>query len=237
MSTASAAGHGALLGVSNPPQDMLQEFEHWYERRHMAARIGLPGFISARRYWGAIEGTTQHLAVYELTSPEALSTAAYGGVKRAAQDDTELRIRSNMPPILRGVYERGSQLLRGNSPGKDLLLILESDERPSIDTRLELGKAADRSRSRLGCAAADMRLGSLSALSRKYGTLPRHLHILEMYGDGITDAVGLARSFRGVLDSELVPLAHRTLDVWVLASVWQSRRCSLLAGKSANDRS
>lgn len=48
----------------------------WYDREHHAERVGIPGFLSARRYM-ALEGTPELFIRYETTSPEVLSSTAY----------------------------------------------------------------------------------------------------------------------------------------------------------------
>jgi hypothetical protein len=52
------------------------EFNRWYFEEHVAERLALPGFRSARRF-EAVEGSPRYLAIYELDSPEALTTPEY----------------------------------------------------------------------------------------------------------------------------------------------------------------
>ena len=52
------------------------EFSEWYQRQHVAERLGVPGFIDARRY-EAPEGTPRYLAFYRLESAEALTGPRY----------------------------------------------------------------------------------------------------------------------------------------------------------------
>lgn len=69
---------GLLLTLTEPPSDMEEEFNAWYDDEHMAERLSIPGFISARRWQrdcAPKEG--RYLATYELSSPEVLETPEY----------------------------------------------------------------------------------------------------------------------------------------------------------------
>ncbi len=70
---------GLLLTMTEPPADMDEEFNAWYDTEHMAERLAIPGFISARRwvFAKARPGSGKYLATYELTSPDVLSTPEY----------------------------------------------------------------------------------------------------------------------------------------------------------------
>jgi hypothetical protein len=71
-------GRSALLLVmldSEPGTDD-DEFNRWYFEEHVAERLALPGFRSARRF-EAVEGSPRYLAIYELDSLETLATPEY----------------------------------------------------------------------------------------------------------------------------------------------------------------
>ena len=64
---------GLLLTLTEPPPAMEEEFNAWYDTEHLAERLAIPGFRSARRWVrGAI-----YLATYELDSPEVLQSRPY----------------------------------------------------------------------------------------------------------------------------------------------------------------
>ncbi len=71
--------NGLLLTMTEPPPAMEEEFNAWYDTEHMAERLAIPGFISARRwvYPRAKPGTGKYLATYELTSADVLTTPEY----------------------------------------------------------------------------------------------------------------------------------------------------------------
>jgi hypothetical protein len=71
--------NGLLLTMTEPTPEMEEEFNAWYDTEHMAERLAIPGFISARRwvFAKARPGTGKYLATYELSSPEVLTTPEY----------------------------------------------------------------------------------------------------------------------------------------------------------------
>ncbi len=72
------ANMGLLLTMTEPPAAMDEEFNAWYDTEHMAERLGIAGFLSARRWRrDCAPGEGKYLATYELTSPEVLSTPEY----------------------------------------------------------------------------------------------------------------------------------------------------------------
>jgi hypothetical protein len=64
---------GLLLTLTEPPPAMAEEFNAWYDTEHLAERLAIPGFRSARRW--VRDGT--YLATYELDSPEVLQSKPY----------------------------------------------------------------------------------------------------------------------------------------------------------------
>jgi hypothetical protein len=70
---------GLLLTITEPPPDMEEEFNAWYDEEHLPERLAIPGFVSARR-WVLADGAPgdgKYLATYELESPAVLQSAAY----------------------------------------------------------------------------------------------------------------------------------------------------------------
>jgi hypothetical protein len=58
-----------------------EEFNAWYNTEHLPELLTLPGFLDAARYVAA-RGGPKYLAVYELTSPEALQSTEFSKRKR-----------------------------------------------------------------------------------------------------------------------------------------------------------
>lgn len=69
---------GLLLTMTEPPPAMEEEFNAWYDDEHMAERLAIPGFRSARRWVAEVApGEGKYLATYELDSPGVLSSREY----------------------------------------------------------------------------------------------------------------------------------------------------------------
>jgi hypothetical protein len=69
---------GLLLTMTEPPAAMEEEFNAWYDEEHMAERLAIPGFRSARRWVADVEpGEGKYLATYELDSPGVLQSPTY----------------------------------------------------------------------------------------------------------------------------------------------------------------
>lgn len=70
---------GLLLTMTEPPREMEEEFNAWYDSEHLPERLAIPGFSSARRWVDpqAAAGTGKYLATYELDRPQVLQTPEY----------------------------------------------------------------------------------------------------------------------------------------------------------------
>jgi hypothetical protein len=70
--------HGLLLTLTEPPPQMEEEFNAWYDSEHIPERLSIPGFRSARRWVAQGKpGEGKYLATYELESPAVLVSAQY----------------------------------------------------------------------------------------------------------------------------------------------------------------
>jgi len=69
---------GLLLTMTEPPPDMEEEFNAWYDSEHMQERLSIPGFRSARRWVADCQpGEGKYLATYELDSAAVLTSEKY----------------------------------------------------------------------------------------------------------------------------------------------------------------
>jgi hypothetical protein len=75
-----------LFSEMSPPAELDTGFHHWYDEHHIPIRMAAPGFVSAQRYRD--EATRNYLAVYEMTSPSALSTPEYLRIKNEPSETT-----------------------------------------------------------------------------------------------------------------------------------------------------
>ena len=70
------AGKGMLITSMDVDPADEQDFNLWYDREHLAERVGIEGFLEARR-WIAEEAPTKYFCTYSTDRFEALSSPAY----------------------------------------------------------------------------------------------------------------------------------------------------------------
>ncbi len=65
--------------MTEPPPEMEEEFNAWYDTEHLPERLAIPGFRSAKRWVSRSlnPGEGKYLATYELADREVLSTPEY----------------------------------------------------------------------------------------------------------------------------------------------------------------
>jgi hypothetical protein len=64
--------------MTEPPPQMAEEFNAWYDLEHLPERLSVPGFRSARRWvLDGKPGDGKYLATYELDSLAVLTSPAY----------------------------------------------------------------------------------------------------------------------------------------------------------------
>lgn len=69
---------GLLLTMTEPPAAMEEEFNAWYDEEHLAERLAIPGFRSAKRWVADLPaGRGRYLGTYEVDSLQVLSSEAY----------------------------------------------------------------------------------------------------------------------------------------------------------------
>jgi hypothetical protein len=71
----------------SPDLDWEDDFNHWYDSHRIPSRMAVPGFVSAQRYRDAER--PNYLAVYELTGPDVLESAAYQKVRHQPNAKTK----------------------------------------------------------------------------------------------------------------------------------------------------
>ena len=64
--------------ITEPPAEMEEEFNAWYDAEHLPERLAIPGFRSARRWVADCRpGEGKYLATYELDSAAVLASPRY----------------------------------------------------------------------------------------------------------------------------------------------------------------
>ncbi len=112
MSEDAAAPEAVLFSQMEPGADWEQEFNEWYDREHVPARLALPGFVSACRYT-AVRGAPKYAVAYYLTGLDVLDTAGYRQLKQQPGERTA-RMLASVTGFTRYVAE---EINRGVRPG------------------------------------------------------------------------------------------------------------------------
>ena len=72
----SLAGQGVVAIWNDIAEGKREDFLNWHNVEHIPERIGIPGFLRARRYRALSDGP-QFFQLYEVDSPNALTGADY----------------------------------------------------------------------------------------------------------------------------------------------------------------
>jgi hypothetical protein len=67
---------GFLLVLMQPPSELEEEFNAWYDTEHIPERVAVPGFLTGLRY-RCIDGAPRYLAMYDMETPEVLESEGY----------------------------------------------------------------------------------------------------------------------------------------------------------------
>jgi hypothetical protein len=70
------AGKGMLLTSMDIDASDDAEFNRWYDREHLEERVGIEGFLEARRYI-ADQGSPKYLCLYSTSTIDVLDSPAY----------------------------------------------------------------------------------------------------------------------------------------------------------------
>lgn len=89
---------GMLLVLADPPTDFEEEFNAWYDTEHLPERAALPGFETALRFTSLGDGP-RYAALYDLTTPAALESAAYRAVSGANFSPWSRRTMARAQPL------------------------------------------------------------------------------------------------------------------------------------------
>ncbi len=72
----SSVPQGFLYVEMDCPAEIEEEFHAWYNTEHVPERLGIKGFVQARRY-DALVGKPRWLAIYEVETPAVLESPEY----------------------------------------------------------------------------------------------------------------------------------------------------------------
>jgi hypothetical protein len=79
------AQNGFLLVLMQPPANIEEEFNAWYDSEHVPERLAVPGVLTAIRFSSISAATPKYLAMYDLESEAVLDSDAY---RRVAGDNS-----------------------------------------------------------------------------------------------------------------------------------------------------
>ncbi len=65
-----------LVMMTDVPDALEAEYNHWYNEIHLPEVLSLPGVLGGRRFRVHGEGV-RYLALYELASPDVVTSPAY----------------------------------------------------------------------------------------------------------------------------------------------------------------
>lgn len=112
--------NGLLAVWTDIAPEAEQEFNQWYNTEHIPQLLGVPGFLSGRRYQ-AVEGEPRYLALYELTEVSVLKSDAFRQVRESPTEWSKMMI-----PLFRntaiGMYQQIFSY--GVQPAKDAEFVL-----------------------------------------------------------------------------------------------------------------
>jgi len=95
--------HGLLAVWTDIPAAVEDDFNRWYNEEHLAERLAIPGFLTARRYV-SLEGTPKYIALYDTVDAQVLQSDAYLKVSNNPTPWTQ-RVRPQFSNFIRNEYE------------------------------------------------------------------------------------------------------------------------------------
>jgi hypothetical protein len=95
---------GGILAIWNDREEAIaQLYEQWYVTEHVPERLGVPGFLEARRYEACDGGSPRFFTYYELASVDVLSSDAYLA-RLAAPSELTRKVMSHFRNMLRTAF-------------------------------------------------------------------------------------------------------------------------------------
>ena len=70
-------GKGVLAVWNDIAPELEAEYNDWYTNQHLPERVGIPGFLRGRRFRRVSAGGPRYFTLYEVASPDVLTSAPY----------------------------------------------------------------------------------------------------------------------------------------------------------------
>ena len=142
--TAPSRPTGLLLATMEPPANLEEEFQDWYDSEHFPERESCPGFRTAHRFV-CVDGWPRYLAMYDLDDVEVLHGDDYRKIAHARYSPWTHRIMAKVWGQYRAegvqIYP-GAALHGGAGPASRLVLWRFRGVPPGGDQALIAGMRA-----------------------------------------------------------------------------------------------
>lgn len=99
-----ANASGLLVVWTDIAAEHEADFNEWYDKEHIPQLLGVPGFLTGRRYQ-AVEGTPRYIAIYQLADENVLKSDAFRAVRETPTAWTK-KITPHFCNTQRGVFRQ-----------------------------------------------------------------------------------------------------------------------------------
>ena len=120
---------GVLVVLTEPDPRYEEEYNAWYDDEHMAERLSIPGFVSARR-WRSATTAGRYLATYEVESIDVFTSAAYLAHYGDNQSPWSKRVLAKLKQFRRWTAEQISPGDAASAEGQALFLSVRDCPQP-----------------------------------------------------------------------------------------------------------
>jgi hypothetical protein len=124
-------GRGLLAVWTDIPAAQEDDFNRWYDDEHLAERLAIPGFLTARRYL-SLEGTPKYMALYDTVDARVLQSETYLKVLKDATPWTQ-RVRPHFQNFVRHEYELILSLGTTPAQAAPYVLLARLESAPEYD--------------------------------------------------------------------------------------------------------
>lgn len=118
-----------LLIANDVAADCEDEFNRWYDGQHLDERLGVPGFVNARRYL-AQSASLKYVAYYETEGVDVFTSAAYRA-RLASPTDWTTAVMPAFRRMHRTVMHEAFRHMRGTGALLDLVVLSDAGPAPS----------------------------------------------------------------------------------------------------------
>jgi hypothetical protein len=106
-----------LFSQMEPPPELEDEFNDWYDSEHVPIRLALPDMQAARRYV-AVQGSPKYLAIYEAKTFALFDSPGYHAVRKNPSERTR-----RMLSQVKGFTRYTCEMISDTGPSRDAPLL------------------------------------------------------------------------------------------------------------------